>query len=287
MRMRPMVSILIDDDIFVSFFFILLTNSHFLCFRWLWFGTLLALVVGAEVLTIFYAWKTSNAPDFVSETSEIRYTIMLHMQSWAIGVPILAVVDTDPDAIYISRVALVWIFSVSSVLLMAYPKAIKSIRIRLNPSLQRSGAVRVTGMGMPQSSSASSQVTKPSAVLANQTSTDATRNTSYTVGRSTNHIVKPSSISDRDSSANDADPETLKVVAALDPEKPLSDDGKQVESSPLVDEKLPESAPDTVTGLGTEQKNAFATLPDDESGDEKEESFEHEHGPLIDGDEAN
>ena len=77
------------------------------------------------------------------------------------------------------------------------------------------------------------------------------------------------------------------MVAAPDPEKPLSDDGKQVESSPLVDEKLPESAPDTVTGLGTEQKNAFATLPDDESGDEKEESFEHEHGPLIDGDEAN
>jgi hypothetical protein len=65
---------------------------------WVWFGSLFGLVVVAESLTVFFAWRTLNAPEYVRETGTIWYTILLHLQSWFIGIPILSVLDSDSNA---------------------------------------------------------------------------------------------------------------------------------------------------------------------------------------------
>jgi len=101
-------------------------------------------VFTAEAITLFYAWKTSNILEEFRDSSSIAYACYAQIQAWGIGVPmILLIGHTSVDATYFARVFLIWIFSVSSVLVVVYPKIFKAIRRRRNPDFNASSRSRV------------------------------------------------------------------------------------------------------------------------------------------------
>lgn len=117
-------------------------------YQWLWFGPLAGLIFVSEILTMFFAWKTADIPEDFRDSEAVMYACFAQIQAWAVGVPMLAVLGTSSaDATYFGRIFLVWIFSVSSVVVVVGPKLFKAIKIRRNPQLGRTGArVSVTGL---------------------------------------------------------------------------------------------------------------------------------------------
>ena len=125
---------------------------------WAFFGPLLAILFFAGALTMYFAWKTSDVPDDFRDSGAVLYASFAQLQSWAIGVPMLAVlVSSSSNATYFGRVFVIWIFAISSVAVVVMPKLIKAIRIRRNPALgRRTERVRVSGLYNPLSSQAMS-----------------------------------------------------------------------------------------------------------------------------------
>lgn len=126
---------------------------------WAFFGPLMALVIAAEILTAFFAWKTSDVPEDFRDSNAVFYAILTQLQAWLIGIPILAVLGTSSvDATYFGRVLLIWIFAVSGVGIVVAPKIFRAIQIRKNPELRPRGSrVKVSGVFAPQSSGTSSR----------------------------------------------------------------------------------------------------------------------------------
>jgi 7 transmembrane sweet-taste receptor of 3 GCPR len=123
------------------------TSQHF----WAWFGPLIGLLFFAEALTMYFAWRTADIPDDFRDSGAVMYTSFAQMQSWAFGVPMLAVLGTSSsEATYFGRICLIWIFAVSSVVVVVGPKVINAFRIRRNPALSRMrDRVRVSGLTQP------------------------------------------------------------------------------------------------------------------------------------------
>ena len=115
---------------------------------WAFTGPLIGLIIIAEGASAYFAWKTANVPDEINDSSSMFFAICTHMQAWAIGVPILAVLgDSSSDATYLGRVLLIWIFSVSSIACVVYPNLVRAIHLRRNPELrQKSSRVFVSGL---------------------------------------------------------------------------------------------------------------------------------------------
>jgi hypothetical protein len=120
---------------------------------WAFVGPLMGLLIFAEGTSAFFAWKTANVTDDFNDSSSIFFAICTHMQAWAIGVPILAVLgNSSSDATYLGRVLLIWIFSVSSIACVVYPKLVRAIHLRCNPELRQKSRVVVSGLFIPPSS---------------------------------------------------------------------------------------------------------------------------------------
>ena len=104
---------------------------------------------------MYFAWKTEDVPEDFRDSTAVAYACFAQLQSWSIGVPMIAVLGTSSaDATYFGRIFLIEIFAVSSVVVVVGPKVIKAIRIRRNPELGRTkGRVNVTGIyqGKPSS----------------------------------------------------------------------------------------------------------------------------------------
>ena len=145
-------------------------NDHF----WAFFGPLMGLLVLAEGLTAFFAWKTSDVPEDFRESSSVVTAICIQLQAWIVGVPILGVLGTDStNATYIGRILLVFIFSVSSVAVVVVTKVYHAMLLKINPEAANkkknrvnvttasSGTVRVSGLNSsdPRSAAASSSST--------------------------------------------------------------------------------------------------------------------------------
>ena len=115
---------------------------------WAWFGPLIGLLFFAEGLTMYFAWKTADIPDDFRDSGAVMYASFAQMQSWAFGIPMLTVLgNSSSEATYFGRICLIWIFSVSSVVVVVGPKLISAIRIRRNPALgQKKDRVRVSGL---------------------------------------------------------------------------------------------------------------------------------------------
>lgn len=123
-------------------------NDHF----WAFFGPLMALLILAEGLTAFFAWKTNDVPEDFRDSSAVIYAILIQLQAWVIGVPILSVLNnSSAEATYFGRVLLIWIFSISSVCMLVVPMIVKAVRLRRNPGLQTTRArVSVSGLTAPK-----------------------------------------------------------------------------------------------------------------------------------------
>lgn len=104
---------------------------------------------------MYFAWKTADVPDDFRDSGAVMYASFAQMQSWAFGVPMLAVLgSSSAEATYFGRICLIWIFAVSSVVVVVGPKLIAAYRMRRNPTLgQRKDRVRVSGLTGPMTSS--------------------------------------------------------------------------------------------------------------------------------------
>lgn len=117
---------------------------------WLFFAPLVALLVTAELLTAVFAWKTADVPTDFADSRTALYALCAHFQAFCIGVPILAVLgESSVDATFVSRVVLIFIFSVSSVAVVVYPKIYQAFQLRRRPELRISSRVNVTGISAP------------------------------------------------------------------------------------------------------------------------------------------
>ena len=102
---------------------------------WVWFGPLIGLLFFAEGLTMYFAWKTNDLPDDFRDSGAVMYASFAQMQSWAFGVPVLSVLgSSSSEATYFGRICLIWIFAVSSVVVVVGPKLVTAFRTRRNPA---------------------------------------------------------------------------------------------------------------------------------------------------------
>jgi len=129
------------------------TSKH----QWMFFGLLMGLMIISELLTMFFAWKTVDAPEDFRDSGAVMYACFVQIQAWSIGVPMLAALGrTSSDATYFARILLIFIFAVSSVVVVVSPKVIRAITVRRNPSLQEAkGRVKVSGLYQASGSIAS------------------------------------------------------------------------------------------------------------------------------------
>ena len=88
----------------------------------------MAILVLAEILTAWWAWCTSDVPENLGNSRTAILAICMQFQSCVVGVPILALLGTPlADATSLGRVFVIWIFSVSSVLVVVAPKLYRAI----------------------------------------------------------------------------------------------------------------------------------------------------------------
>lgn len=114
---------------------------------WIFFGPLAGLVVCAQVLSFYFAWKTTDIPSDFQDSQAVVYTSFVQLQAWTVGIPMLAAIgNTSTDATYIGRTMLIWIFATSSVIVVVWPKVFKAISMRRHPEQRKKGRVSVTGM---------------------------------------------------------------------------------------------------------------------------------------------
>jgi hypothetical protein len=137
----------------------------------------------AEGLTMYFAWKTADVPDDFRDSGAVMYASYAQMQSWAFGIPMLAVLgDSSSEATYFGRICLIWIIAVSSVVVVVGPKLISAIRIRRNPALgQKKDRVRVSGLANPPTTNQQSSPI-PSADSCSRNSVDYGNRTSEISG---------------------------------------------------------------------------------------------------------
>jgi len=95
------------------------------------------ILFAAEVVTLYFAWRTVDVVSDFRDSEAIMYTCLAQIQAWCIGIPMLALIGySSADASYFARIFLIWIFTVSGVVLVAWPKIFKAIKIRRNPNMQ-------------------------------------------------------------------------------------------------------------------------------------------------------
>ena len=131
------------------------TSEHL----WVFLGPLMGLLVSAELLAAVFAWKTFDIPQDFGDSRTAVYAICAHVQSWCVGVPILAVLeDSSTDATYFGRVFLIWIFSISSVMVVVGPKIYRAMQLRIQPDHAEGDRVIVTGISAPLSGGSKQKV---------------------------------------------------------------------------------------------------------------------------------
>ena len=107
------------------------------------------ILFAAEAVTLYFAWRTVDVPSDFRDSQAIMYTCLAQIQAWCIGIPMIALIGySSADASYFARIFLIWIFTVSGVVLVAWPKIFKAIKIRRNPHIQRFNGRRSSIAGL-------------------------------------------------------------------------------------------------------------------------------------------
>lgn len=122
---------------------------------WAFFGPLVGLMFLAEAISLYYAWKTVGVNIDFKDTGATMYACLIHIQAWSVGVPMLAALGySSADATYFGRVFLIWVFSISSVAVVVFPKVWKAFQIHCSPEgqLRRHGRVNIQNLYEPSKS---------------------------------------------------------------------------------------------------------------------------------------
>jgi hypothetical protein len=83
-------------------------------------GILFSVIIA---MTAVVAWRMKDVQSELSESKWIFFGILMHIQTWAVGIPVVIITDgLSRDAWYIMMASLVFIFSSSLVVLVIWPK---------------------------------------------------------------------------------------------------------------------------------------------------------------------
>ena len=119
------------------------SSRHF----WIFFGPLAGLVFLTQAISLYFSWKTADIPTDFRDSNPVMYASFAQFQSWVVGIPMLAVIgNTSSDGTYLGRTLLIFLFAVSSVVVVVWPKIFKAIELRRHPERKRKGRVSVTGL---------------------------------------------------------------------------------------------------------------------------------------------
>jgi len=103
---------------------------------------------------MYFAWKTTDVPEDFRDSDAVMYACFAHLQACASGGPMIALTGVASiDASMFAKFFLIWIFSVSSVVLVVCPKVYAALKIRRNPHLSRKRRRRVNVTGLFSDSS--------------------------------------------------------------------------------------------------------------------------------------
>lgn len=92
------------------------------------------------ILTAVMAWKSRDISSTFSEADWIFYAIFIQIQVWVVGLPtLIALQDSSVEADYLARVMLIWMFSVSVVLVIFGPKMFESFGLTYRTGDRRRG----------------------------------------------------------------------------------------------------------------------------------------------------
>ena len=122
------------------------------------FGSLVAVKMMAAGLAIALALKTMDIPESLSDTKAVMYALLVHLQGWFVGLPVLASLgDDNVSTAYLGRVLLIFVFSISTPLCLIAPKFYQTRRQRKLKSEDglgrtRSSRVFISGLDIGPSS---------------------------------------------------------------------------------------------------------------------------------------
>jgi len=126
---------------------------------------LAVLIAITMVMAATIAWKLRDVQPDLAESRWIFSCILMHLQSWLVGIPLIIITDgVSKDAEYIMFVALAFVFSVSSVAFVIWPKiymvytAGRTTRATAVISIQQ-GQTRISGF--TDSNFKKSEITHP------------------------------------------------------------------------------------------------------------------------------
>jgi len=140
------------------------------------------LIVVLVISTASYAWKLKDVQTDLSESRWIFFGIFTHLQTWAVGIPIVIITDgTSREAGYMMMAALTFVFSTTMVGFVIWPKIFvwfqdkylggadkKTIRISTQPAdnFRVSGLNRtISAQSQPLTRSNSAESSKELGVL--------------------------------------------------------------------------------------------------------------------------
>jgi len=104
---------------------------------WAFFGPLTGIIFLAEGITLFFAWRTVDAPSDFRDAGSVTHACLAFIQAWAVGVPmLLALGSSSADATYFARISLTWIFSITSVGVVVCPKIYNTLKYHLKSQLK-------------------------------------------------------------------------------------------------------------------------------------------------------
>jgi len=96
------------------------TSEHFSAY----FIPLVVVIMVATALAVFFAVKIIDVADALSDSKAISYAFMTHLQAWFVGISFLVALHSDDstDATYLSRVLMIFVFSVTTICIVTFPK---------------------------------------------------------------------------------------------------------------------------------------------------------------------
>jgi len=102
------------------------------------------LIAVATASTMFIAWKVKDIQSEFSEWNWVFYGIFIHLQMFAIGIPLFIILtDVSRSASHLISSFLIFIFSVTLVVLIIWPKVFLFIQQKRGASMRLRGIVNI------------------------------------------------------------------------------------------------------------------------------------------------
>ena len=121
---------------------------------------LVALGIIPTIMTAYLAWRTKDVDETYTESKWIFVLILVHLELLIVAVPVIIILrDTSTNGMYMGLTLVLWIYPMSTILLIMIPKFLAYRKPEKGPDRKprhrrgSSAGVIVTGIELPSGSS--------------------------------------------------------------------------------------------------------------------------------------